>query len=43
MGTWQQRITYICTVLGIIAGLLTVAAYFLLASVSGLLPLSAHQ
>jgi hypothetical protein len=43
MGTWQKWIAYFCTVLGIIAGVLTVAGYFLLASVLGSLPLSAHQ
>lgn len=43
MGTWQKKIAYFCTALGIIAGVLTVAGYFLLASVLGSLPLSAHQ
>ena len=42
MGTWQKVIAYICTALGIIAGLLTVAGYFLLVRVLGSLPLPAH-
>ena len=42
MGTWQKVIAYICTALGIIAGLLTVAGYFLLVSVLGSLPLPTH-
>ncbi len=42
MGTWQMRIAYICSVLGIIAGVLTVAGYFLLVSVLGSLPLPTH-
>lgn len=43
MGTWQKRIAYFCVVLGIVAGVLTVAGYFLLASVLGSLPISVHQ
>jgi hypothetical protein len=42
MGTWQKVIAYICTALGIIAGVLTAAGYFLLVSVLGSLPLPAH-
>ncbi len=42
MGTWQKVIAYICTGLGIIGGVLTVAGYFLLVRVLGSLPLAAH-
>jgi hypothetical protein len=42
MGTWQKRIAYLCTFLGIIAGLLTVAGYVLLVEVLGSLLASAH-
>jgi len=42
MGTWQKVIAYICTVLGIIAGVLTVVGYFLLVRVLGSLLLPAH-
>jgi hypothetical protein len=43
MGTWQKWIAYFCALLGISAGVLTIVGHFLLASVLGLLPLSAHQ
>jgi hypothetical protein len=42
MGTWQKVIAFICAALGIIAGVLTVAGYFILVRVLGLLPLSVH-
>ena len=42
MGTWQKAIAYVCTGLGIISGLFTVAGYFLLVWVLGSLPLATH-
>lgn len=42
MGTWQKRIAYLCTALGIIAGLLTVVGYVLLVGVLGSILPSVH-